>query len=36
MLEVKRYYFYKTYNYQLYLYYITNGYIYQEIFEKFL
>ena len=35
MLKVKHYYFYNYYNYRLYLNYITNGYICQEIFEKF-
>lgn len=35
MLKVKHYYFYSYYNQQLYLNYITNGYICQEIFEKF-
>ena len=35
MLQDKHYYFYNYYNQQLYLNYITNSYICQEIFEKF-
>lgn len=35
MLKDKHYYFYNYYNQQLYLNYITNSYICQEIFEKF-
>lgn len=35
MLKDKHYYFYSHYNQWLYLNYITNGYICQEIFEKF-
>ena len=35
MLQDKHLYFYNYYNQQLYLNYITNGYICQEIFEKF-
>jgi len=36
MLNVEHYYFYKYYNHQLYLHYITNSYICQGIFEKIL